>query len=62
MMREAEFMAMEGLFDEALTVVDDMIQLSGGDDAMSYVIQASILAQEVWSISCRTCPSQGRRL
>jgi hypothetical protein len=47
MMLEVDMMTTDGQYDEALTVIDEIIALSDGDDAIPHVFKANTLAQKV---------------
>jgi hypothetical protein len=53
MMLEVDFMTTEGLYDEALAQINEIISLSDGDDAIPHVFKANTLAQKVVTpLSC----------
>ena len=49
-MLEVDMMTTDGQFDEALSVIDEIISLSDGDDAIPHVFKANTLAQKVCKI------------
>lgn len=50
MMLEVDFMSQEGNYDGAINQIEEIINLSEGDDAIPYVFKANTLAQKVFFI------------